>query len=123
MSTAAFAHDVKSSGAAPGGKSALRVNRPGDVFEREAEHAAEQVMSPNPRRAAWSLSKIGGGAPLQRCACGGTCDECKKKKEVLQRDAQSGNSPAVAPASVDNVLRGAGRPMDHRTRGFMESRF
>jgi hypothetical protein len=127
MSRAALAYEVKSVGPSkaksiPGG---LRVNRPGDSYEHEADRAAEQVVSGAGRRASWSLSKVSMGTPLQReCSCGGECEECKHKKEqMLQREAQAGVSPVTAPPVVHDVLRGPGRPLDPRTRSFMESRF
>jgi hypothetical protein len=109
-------------GASP---SVLRVNSSGDTYEREADRVADQVVSGHGHKASWSLSKISMNASLQReCACGGQCDDCKKKKEqTLQRKAQTGVSPTTAPVAVHNVLRGSGRPLDQNTRGFMESRF
>ncbi|MFZ0746893.1 MAG: DUF4157 domain-containing protein [Terracidiphilus sp.] len=129
MSSAAFAHAVKSAEGAQAGRTsrtregALRINQPGDRFEREADRAAEQVVSGAGREAAWSLSKISMATPLQReCSCGGECEECKKDK-MLQRHSHADANSAAAPAVVHDVLRGPGRPLDHSTRGFMESRF
>jgi len=127
MSSAALAQDVKSAGPAKAkaGPSLLRVNKPGDSYELEADRIAEQVVSGDGRKASWSLSKLSTGANLQReCSCGGKCEECEKKKEqMLQRNALAGTAPAVAPAVVHDVLRGPGRSMDPSTRSFMESRF
>ncbi|HEX6747307.1 MAG TPA: DUF4157 domain-containing protein [Longimicrobium sp.] len=70
-----------------------------------------------------------GDRVLQRaCACGGSagpdgeCEECRRKR--LQRQ-ESGGGPAsgMAPASVHETLRGAGRPLDPATRLAMEERF
>src|SRR5260370_15925441 len=67
----------------------LAINQPGDVFEQEADRVAEAVMS-------------GGSAPttVQRtCACGGTCDDCQRKAELLQRaSAGSDADPVVGTA-------------------------
>jgi hypothetical protein len=127
MSSATLAHATKSS-VQPNAKADLGVlvlNRPDDLFEHEAERAAEQVVSGAGRKAAWALSKVGIIAPLQReCTCGGECDDCKKEKhEVLQRETNADDAPATAPQSVHDVLRGRGNPLDHSTRSFMESRF
>jgi hypothetical protein len=64
---------------------------------------------------------------LQRqCACGqhteGECEECRKKKRTLQRQA-TGRSQETAPPIVHEVLRSSGRPLDGDTRSVMESRF
>jgi hypothetical protein len=128
MSTSALSHDVKAAAPVRSGLKPLPVNRPGDMYEQEAERAARDVVGGRGARpAAWSLSRIGIAAPLQReCSCGGSCEECKKKKkpeQILQRDAAGGASPMTAPPLVHDVLRGAGHPLDRSTRSFMESKF
>ena len=71
---------------------------------------------------------------LQRkCACGshangGSCDECKKKKEGpgLQRARLSGETRhqgELAPSIVHDVLRSAGEPLDRGARAHFEDRF
>ncbi len=67
---------------------------------------------------------------LQRkCACGGTpgpsgeCEQCRQKRPgLVQRSATGTQSPSVAPATVHEVLRSPGRPLDAETRAFMEPR-
>lgn len=73
----------------------LAVNRRGDAYEQEADRAAERTM------------RMPDAAPsLQRKrACG---------------DAETENA---VPASVYNVLRSPGQPLDSTTRGFFERRF
>jgi hypothetical protein len=65
------------------------------------------------------------GLLLQRkCACGGQCEDCKKKK--LQRRELNGanvSTAATAPPVVHQVLNSAGQPLDRETRNFMEPRF
>jgi hypothetical protein len=102
----------------------LRVGKPDDAFEQEAERAADAVMVGNRNGAAWSLSRMTMAPSLQRqCSCGGgECEECNKNR-ILQRDATAAFSQAVAPAVVHDVLRGPGRRLDRSTRSFMESRF
>jgi pyrrolidone-carboxylate peptidase len=120
-SEAAPATEAKaSSNASSGG---LRIGPANDFFEQEADWAAEQVVSATTPRAAWSLSKVSLGPSVQRqCSCGGQCDDCEEK--TLQRDALPGAAGmSTAPASVHNVLRGSGAPLDSGTRSFMESRF
>ncbi len=125
MSTAGLAHDVKATAPVRIGLKPLPINRPGDRYEQEAERVSRVVVGGTSARPEWSLSKIGNAAPLQReCACGGTCEECKKKTgEMLQRDAAGGRSHLMAPPVVHDVLRGAGSPLGQSTRCFMESRF
>ena len=89
-------------------------------------------MSEHSLSAARSVKFAPTGLMLQRqCACGthtpaggGECDECAKSHAgVLQRRSSGGAAAGAAPAIVDAVLRGGGRPLDGATRAFMEPRF
>lgn len=80
---------------------------------------------------AWPASvKTSAPPPVLRrkCACGGTpgptgeCEQCRKKRLGLQRQAAS-TGPAVAPPIVHDVLASSGAPLDSATRAFMEPRF
>ena len=78
----------------------LRVNEPGDVYEREADRVAEQVLA-QPARGDVS------NAPPR-----------------IQRYAGEASGQAdTAPASVDRVLASAGRPLEPALRQDMEQRF
>jgi hypothetical protein len=100
----------------------LTVNQPGDMYEKEADRVAAQVMRmPDPATA-------GSAGGVRRCACGGVVDEtgecpaCRAKRLGLQRkgDAAGGMQ---APASVHETIGAPGQPLDAGTRGFMEARF
>ena len=74
------------------------------------------------------LMRSPAGVPQRKCACGGVsgaggCEECKRKKQVLQRRAASSDTSAVAPPIVHDVLRSPGEPLDTATREFFEPRF
>jgi hypothetical protein len=108
----------------------FRVSEPNDVFEQEAECVADEIMAGGSSKMGWSLARLPIDAPLQRkCACGGSggaegeCEECKKKKETLQRRAASPATPTVIPPIVHEVLRSQGQPLDTATRAFFEPRF
>jgi hypothetical protein len=104
----------------------LRVGRPDDAFEQEAERVADQVMAPGATTQGWSLSAMSVAPPLQRkCACGGLgdCEECKGHEETLHRRAAGTATPSTAPPIVHDVLRSPGQPLDNQTRAFMERRF
>jgi uncharacterized protein DUF4157 len=69
-----------------------------------------------------------GGVLQRKCACGqhaggGECEECRKKKQSLQRRKGNGFEPAGMPPIVHDVLRSPGQPLDATTRAFMEPRF
>jgi hypothetical protein len=113
----------------------LTVNTPGDAYEQEADRVADQVMRmPAPQAAAahaTSAASVGSASGIQRaCACGGTCDDCKKKHpeddhaHVQMKAAGPASTGAIeAPPIVHDVLRSPGQPLDAATRAFMEPRF
>lgn len=106
----------------------LRVGAADDPLEREADRAADRVMSGPPRRlGAPDLSAAPGS--VQR-AC---CDGCDGEPGIIQRDAgpnASGgpapNASGLAPRSVATTLAaraGRGRPLDRGLRNYFEPRF
>jgi hypothetical protein len=59
----------------------------------------------------------------RKCACGGACDSCNRKKQPpLQRSALSTVTPAV-PAAALAAVRVPGNPLDAATRASFEARF
>ncbi|MGA8575383.1 MAG: DUF4157 domain-containing protein [Candidatus Cybelea sp.] len=103
-------------------RGSLRINRPHDSYEREADRVADSVNAGN-FVPSFSLSQISVPRPLQRsCSCGGACDSCQTD-QLLQRSSNGQPSLHTAPESVHNVLRSPGRRLDPGTRAFMESRF
>jgi hypothetical protein len=111
---------------APSSAPALKIGRPDDAFEHEADRAADEVMTGAGTGAQWSLSRMSIAPPLQRkCSCGGgekECEECKAKG-TLQRKASGATETSHAPAIVHDVLHSGGRPLDRATRNFFEPRF
>ncbi len=53
------------------------------------------------------------------------CDNCRKKRQLLQRSAlkNSSRESNSAPSIVHDILRSPGAPIDPATRAFMEPRF
>ena len=96
----------------------LTVGTPGDMFEREADRIAEQVMRmPEPQQ-------------QHACACGGGCPKCENADQspgqthLQTKPTQTNNSAgAAAPPIVDEVLSLPGYPLDASIRDFMEPRF
>lgn len=100
----------------------LAVNTPGDNYEQEADHVAEQVMRmPEPR--------------AQRM-----CAECQEEEQIptktirrvyavtpapdsLRRKETETNALPAAPPIVSDVVAAAGRPLDPLAQSFMEPRF
>src|SRR5205823_5091594 len=106
----------------------LTINQPGDVFEQEADRAADTVMRiSDPDTTRQSVSGTSQAAQLQRCSCGksasGQCEECKMQAMRLQRSPASPSGATTAPPIVHDVLNSPGRPLDAATRNFMEPRF
>jgi hypothetical protein len=78
----------------------LKINEPGDIYEREADRVADQVLAASPNPA------VSGALPrIQRFA------------------GQPTGQTAGAPASVDQVLASPGRPLEPALRQNMEQRF
>jgi hypothetical protein len=59
----------------------------------------------------------------QHTFAGGECEECKKKKSLLQQRVANQMETSEVPPIVHEVLRSPGQPLDTDTRDFMESRF
>jgi hypothetical protein len=103
----------------------LKVSQPGDVFEKEADRVAEQVIrmpeSPNLQHS---------------CTCGGVrCNKCQVESQqpasqehehsLQHKHVDSSDSTALTdvPPIVNDVLHSAGQPLSRDTREFMEPRF
>ena len=100
---------------APGRPQAkLTVNAPGDIYEREADRVAEQVMRiPEPG----SRHALVGGNPKPAAAQNG-------RAQVQTKSVQANEAGAdAAPPIVDDVLRSSGQPLDMATRAAVEPRF
>ena len=91
----------------------LAINTPGDIYEQEADHVAEQVMRmPEPQ--------------LQRaCACGGGCPSCQTEQPSQEHQrlqtkhvGSSDSGQTAAPPIVHEVLASPGQPLDASTRTF-----
>jgi hypothetical protein len=107
----------------------LRITTPHDLSEQEAHRVAEQIVVM--RQGHWNPPSISSkGYGIQRkCACGGTCEDCKTQQpsedEILQtKPANAGaTNPGQLPPIVHQVLSSPGQPLDASTRSFMEPRF
>jgi hypothetical protein len=59
----------------------------------------------------------------RRCACGGTCENCRPTALSLDRHTASTRQTASLPPSGRETLGARGRPLDPAARTFMEPRF
>ncbi|KAG0089713.1 hypothetical protein BGZ92_004328 [Podila epicladia] len=81
----------------------LKIGEPGDVYEQEADHVANEVM-------AVPVSTFKRNTPSLR--------------STVQRKVERGSGMEMdVPLVVDEVLRSYGQPLDIETRSFMEKRF
>jgi hypothetical protein len=92
----------------------LTIGAPDDVYEKEADAVASQVMS---------RSSI-----LQRkCACGGgseeECPDCRMKRLSVQRLSSGGDAGLEAPPMVEDVLSTPGQPLAESARQTLEPGF
>jgi hypothetical protein len=61
---------------------------------------------------------------LQRsCSCGGSCDSCRKPRELRRHATGGARRLGAAPPIVDAVLRSPGQPLDGSARSAMGPRF
>lgn len=96
----------------------LKIGRPGDRYEEEAERVAEKVMRTTEPQ-------------LQRaCACSGGCPECRAKQPGQEHESllaqpvvSSVPEQPAGPPIVHEVLRSLGQPLHPEVRAFMEARF
>ncbi len=86
-----------------------------------------QTFLPNPKTV--TLVPVSQPVLQRQCACGGSpgasgeCEECRRKKLSLQRQAQNLAALHGIPPVVQDVLRSPGQPLDASARAFMEPRF
>lgn len=104
----------------------LKVSKPGDEYEREADRVADQVMRmpDGASRKDVSVSPKARGPEARR-----KCDECEEEegKGLLQKSAASdsrtdADGSSEIPPVVGEVLNSPGEPLDAATRAFMEPR-
>jgi outer membrane protein OmpA-like peptidoglycan-associated protein len=108
----------------------LKIGAPNDVYEREADRVADQVMA-MPDAAVAQRVETGTVQPLriQR-----TCPECEGEQELQRQlmeeeDLQAKEMPGQTPqVTLDlesriNSLKGRGRPLSGSERRFFEPRF
>jgi len=106
----------------------LEIGQTGDVYEREADRVAKDVIA-GLHGSGFALG-LGGPASdessLRRmCSCGDTCPEDRGKEmfpRALETDSSSAKAPEV-PLIVEEVLRSPGQPLDAGIRVLMEPRF
>lgn len=84
----------------------LTINQPGDRYEQEADHVAQQVM------------RMTEASPITRQAPSPDAPRVQRKHVDT-----SGLGQAEATPTVHEVLRSPGAPLDAGTRAFMEPRF
>jgi hypothetical protein len=94
----------------------LKISRPNDVYEQEADRVAEQVMNmPDPKiqRQQPHVTPL-----IQR-------QVLEEKEEIVQAKNNTGQSPTVTPSIESRIseLQSGGQPLDPATRAFFEPRF
>ena len=96
----------------------LAINKPGDIYELEADRVTEEVM-------------LISDPPLQHACSGGGYAKCQTERtgpeysvSLQTKPVQASDTEQIAaPLIVDEVLRSPGQPLDRATRAFMEPRF
>lgn len=110
----------------------LKINKPGDIYEQEADRVAEQVMRmpyPVPQS---SVNSRPEGLSIQSAGRYPEKNIPQKKDDVKEEEIvqmKRGSPPCAAgslpfvPPIVHEVLSSPGYPLDQATRAYMEPRF
>ena len=100
----------------------LAVNKPGDVYEQEADRVADAVMSQADPVVSPSQAVLHSHAPApvqRKCAA---CEEEDEELRVQRKESSPGYAADDAPV-VEQALNSPGQPLDRSTRSLMEVRF
>lgn len=102
----------------------LKIGRPGDRYEQEADRVADQVMRTPNVKTAQSIKPVAPGhhALLQRQPEVAE-DKDEDEEEVVQTKPALGQTPSVTPGLQTQLHAGGGQALPQRTREAMESRF
>lgn len=95
----------------------LPVNRPGDEYEQEADRVADRVM----RMPEAPVSPVAAPPPVSRKSVDG--DDSDEEEKLQRSPLAAETAVTVAPASVREVLRSPGQPLEAGARRFLEDRF
>jgi hypothetical protein len=101
----------------------LTVNEPGDIYEQEADAMADRVMRMSSSETAKPVTGLIGKSLQRKCA---HCEEEEKRKKLIMRKAEGGNSGMSVSSSFATSLhasKGGGSPLPEGTRSFMENAF
>ncbi len=106
----------------------LSVSEPGDALEREADHAADEVMRmPAPAAAVGIEGRAGPNLQRKCAACGGEhqggkpkCAACAAEERGAQRKP---DGAATGKTTMPSHAAGAGAPLAADVRAFFEPRF
>jgi Domain of unknown function (DUF4157) len=120
----------------------LTIGAPDDVYEKEADSVADQVMSnsstllrqgaaagaagsdddPEKRNSPQAIPEL-----RRKCACGDgseqECPDCRMKRVAVQRLSPGGDAGLEVPSMVEDVLATPGQPLAESARRTLEPGF
>jgi hypothetical protein len=104
----------------------FKVSQPGDIYEQEADRAAEEVMRMSSSLEA-NLPILDNNDKKLHRKCESCQDEEEEKIKIRRKMSSSEKSHLEASENVaqdiDDTLQQEGSPLDRSTKEFMESRF
>src|SRR5215831_12208420 len=122
-----------SAGKRKSSEQARPADRPVGVQQHRWKTMTDRALAPTQKQATARAMTAASGILQRKCACGthtmgSECEECKKKKGLLQRAPLSScgrgtQGEGEVPPIVHEVLRSPGQPLDAETRAFFEPRF
>ena len=93
----------------------LTIGPADDVYEREANAIADEVVSTNDSE--HIQTKISSVAVQRKCAA------CEEEEALQRKNDGAGDEKLEAPSIVSDALGSGGSPLESHSRSFMESRF
>jgi len=96
----------------------LMVNQPNDIYEQEADAAANKVMRMPVNKNEPFFFKPANTLLLQR-----KCSHCEEKEKLQMQNESNVSTGMGATSIVHDVINSSGQPLDGDTKNFMESGF
>jgi len=110
-----FGTQKKSFSSQPFFQAKLTIGPANDVYEKEADSVAEQVMRMSGTQVL--QTKISSVNVQKKCA------ECEEEEKAQRKEKGGSSTEAEAPSVVNEALQSGSSPMDKSTQSFMENRF
>jgi len=93
----------------------LTVNKPGDIYEQQADAVADNIMRMPANDKSFFAAPVNN---IQR-----KCAACEEEEKLQMKENSTDAGRITAPVTVNDAVNSNGQSLDADTRNFMESRF